>query len=92
VGRDQPSNEEGHGGHWICKRCCTPGDGRHRCPMPIRGRVQSIDPCIAGIVAALNAGGIETLASCCGHGRPGVYGSIVLADGRELVVHEDPNR
>lgn len=42
------------------------------------------DPCIAKIVAALNIAGIATKASCCGHGhRPG---SIVLADGRELVI------
>src|SRR5690606_22195454 len=40
------------------------------------------DPCIAPLVAALNAASIETVASCCGHGhRPGV---IVLRDGREL--------
>lgn len=29
------------------------------------------DPCIADLVAALNAGGLRTVASCCGHGyRP----------------------
>jgi hypothetical protein len=37
--------------------------------MPIRGRVQSIDLCIADIVAALNAANIVTVA---------------LEDGREL--------
>jgi hypothetical protein len=52
--------------------------------MPLRGRVQGIDWCIHHIVAALNAGGIETVASCCGHGKQ--PGSIVLADGRELVI------
>lgn len=42
------------------------------------------DPCIASVVVALNAWGIKTVASCCGHGeRPG---SIVLADGRELTI------
>jgi len=45
------------------------------------------DPCIAPLVAALNAYGIETVASCCGHGwRPG---NIALADGRELVIARD---
>lgn len=45
------------------------------------------DPCIAPLVAALNAASIETVASCCGHGhRPGV---IVLRDGRELFIAKD---
>ena len=53
-------------------------------PMPIRGKVQDIDSCIAPIVAALNAGGLITKASCCGHGnRPG---NIALDDGRELMI------
>lgn len=45
------------------------------------------DPCIAPLVAALNTAGIETVASCCGHGhRPGV---IALRDGRELFIAKD---
>lgn len=45
------------------------------------------DPCIAPLVAALNTAGIETVASCCGHGhRPGV---IALRDGRELFITKD---
>lgn len=43
-----------------------------------------VDLCIAQIVAALNRDGMRTLASCCGHDR--VPGSIVLADGRELII------
>lgn len=42
------------------------------------------DPCIAPLIEALNAAGIATVASCCGHGhRPGF---IMLADGRDLIV------
>ncbi len=37
--------------------------------MPINGRVQCIDFCIHNIIAALNAGGVRTAASCCGHGK-----------------------
>lgn len=55
--------------------------------MPLRGRVQDIDACIAHIVAALNAGGVSTVASCCGHKNP--FGTITLADGRELLVIRD---
>lgn len=45
------------------------------------------DPCIAPLVRALNASGIPTSASCCGHGhRPA---TIMLADGRELVIAPD---
>jgi len=50
-------------------------------------RVKPIDSCIAPIVEALNAAGVSTVASCCGHGkRPGV---IVLRDGREIVICPD---
>lgn len=60
---------------------CQHGD---TVPMPSRGRVVDVDRCIAHLVAALNAGGVNTVASCCGHGhRPG---RISLEDGRELFV------
>lgn len=52
--------------------------------IPLRGRVQGIDWCIHHIVAALNAGGVETVASCCGHGKQ--PGRIDLADGRVLTI------
>lgn len=65
---------------------CTPvGEYRCQTPMPLGGRMQCIDYCIADIVAALNAAGIETVASCCGHGDEG-KASIVLSDGRELRI------
>lgn len=52
--------------------------------MPLNGRVYDIDRCVSHIVAALNAGGVGTVASCCGHGKQ--HGNIVLADGRELLI------
>ena len=55
--------------------------------MPINGKVRCIDRCIHQIVAALNAGGVETVASCCGHGEQD--GRIDLADGRVLTVAAD---
>jgi hypothetical protein len=54
--------------------------------LPLNGRCRTIDRCIHHIVAALNAGGVETVMCCCGHGDRD--GSIVLADGRELVVRK----
>jgi hypothetical protein len=47
-------------------------------------KVKPIDRCISGLVAALQAGGIDMLGSCCGHGK--ALGEIVLADGRTLTV------
>lgn len=45
------------------------------------------DPCIAPLVAALNAADTPTIASCCGHDhRPG---SITLADGRQLLIMDE---
>ena len=56
--------------------------------MPINGKVQCIDYCIHRIVAALNAGGVRTIASCCGHGK--MKGNIVLDDGRVLLIQQKP--
>lgn len=70
-----------------CDRCDGPGGVLtylNQACMPLGGKVQGIDWCISQIVASLNAGGVETVASCCGHGEQ--VGSIVLADGRELLI------
>ncbi|MFH1624348.1 MAG: hypothetical protein ABID54_04230 [Pseudomonadota bacterium] len=65
-------------------KCCPVGSYKHQIPMPIKGRVQGIDFCIADIVAALNAANIITVASCCGHGK--MDGLISLGDGREIAL------
>jgi hypothetical protein len=49
-----------------------------------RSAIKGIDACIADIVDALNKGGIQTVTSCCGHGR--AEGHIVLRDGRTLRI------
>ena len=67
-------------------KCCPIGSYECQIPMAIRGRRVEIDICIADIVAALNAANIRTVASCCGHGVHD--GSIVLEDGRDLVVRK----
>ena len=58
--------------------------------MPLDGRVKCIDFCIHKIVAALNAGGVRTLASCCGHGN--MPGRIDLEDGRTLVIADNADQ
>lgn len=75
----------------MCDRCpphpcpCTTSPSREAAMVTVKPGVWC-DPCIASLVAALNYGGIETVASCCGHGqRPG---NIVLADGRFLTITE----
>ena len=65
-------------------KCCDFGTYDCQIPMPLRGRRQDIDYCIADIVAALNAANIETVASCCGHSK--IPASIVLEDGREISI------
>jgi len=64
------------------KACCAMGSYGCQVPMPLNGRIQGIDYCIADIVAALNAANISTVASCCGHNE--VLGRIMLTDGRIL--------
>ena len=55
--------------------------------LDIGGRVVEVDAEIAPIVAALNAAGAPTIASCSGHGhRPA---TIALRDGRWLVIARD---
>jgi hypothetical protein len=51
--------------------------------------MKPVDSCIADIVDALNAAGIYTANSCCGHGKE--PGSILLHDGRELTVINTEN-
>lgn len=50
-------------------------------------RVCLIDACVAPLVAALQAAGIDMRGSCCGHGE--MDGDIALQDGRILVVKPD---
>lgn len=74
-----------------CERCGTCGSKEtyaNQAMMPINGKVSGIDWCIHHIVAALNAGGVETAACCCGHGKQD--GRIDLADGRILTVTKAP--
>jgi len=47
-------------------------------------RLKAIDACIADIVAALQAAGIDMRSSCCGHGKE--LGHIELQDGRMLII------
>lgn len=69
------------------KECCEVGTYEHTIPMPINGRVRQIDYCVSDIVAALNAGGITTVESCCGHGV--MQGYITLDDDRMLYISND---
>ena len=70
-----------------CKRCDNCGGKEtyaNQAMMPINGKVRCIDWCIHQIIAALNAGGVETFSSCCGHGVHD--GEIVLENRRVLII------
>jgi len=47
-------------------------------------REMYIDRCISSLVMALQKGGIDMRASCCGHGKGN--GKILLQDGRKLTI------
>ena len=66
------------------EKCCEIGSYKCQIPMPLRGRRNDVDICIADLVAALNAANIITAASCCGHSK--FIGSIILDDGRVLDI------
>lgn len=70
-----------------CDKCDGFGSAKtyaNQVCMVINGKERSIDWCIHKIVSALNAGGVETVACCCGHGI--INGRIDLADGRVLTI------
>lgn len=47
----------------------------------------SVDACIQPLVQAINDAGLQTINSCCGHGkRPGW---IALEDGRHILIAKD---
>jgi len=48
------------------------------------GTIKSCDECIQSIVQLFNDYGLQTTASCCGHEKQN--GSIVLKDGREIMI------
>ena len=76
-----------------CPHCDSPGGEatlRNQVSMPISGRVRCIDFCIHKIVAALNAGGVSTVASCCGHGK--MPGRIDLEGGGVLIIADNPDQ
>lgn len=50
-----------------------------------RWATKAIDSCIADLIYALNVMGVYTRSSCCGHGKE--PGSIILEDGRELIIN-----
>lgn len=52
-----------------------------------RQTFKEVDRCIASIIRGLNAFGVRTVSSCCGHGKN--LGWILLEDGRELLVAPD---
>lgn len=70
-----------------CDKCDSAGGVvtyANQAVLPINGRTVCVDFCIHHIVAALNAGGVETVACCCGHGLQ--RGRIDLKDGRVLHI------
>lgn len=52
--------------------------------LPLNGKIVCVDWCIHHIIAALNVGGVKTVACCCGHGKQD--GRIDLEDGRVLWI------
>ena len=47
---------------------------------------EPIDSCISDIVGALQKGGMDMKASCCGHNKS--FGDIYLQDGRILLIDQ----
>jgi len=66
------------------KECCDCGSYEHCIPMSVNNKVVYIDLCVARLVAALEAGGLQPVASCCGHGK--VLPSVLLNDDTCLIV------
>lgn len=69
-----------------CSRCgLAPVQIRLHHPTPTHKRTTAgVDACLGPLLQALNDGGMQTIASCCGHGGP--WGAVILEDHRELLV------
>ena len=65
-------------------KCCECGTYEHQVAMPINGKVQCVDFCLAHMVTALNAANITTMNSCCGYGK--IAPSIIMEDDRFIVI------
>jgi hypothetical protein len=50
------------------QKCCDFGTNEHCVPLSVHNKVVYVDYCVARLVAALEAGGMNPIASCCGHG------------------------
>lgn len=66
------------------EKCCDIGTYDHCVTMPVNGKVVCVDYCVSHMVAALNAAGIVTTNSCCGHGK--INSTIILEDDTFLVL------
>lgn len=66
------------------KKCCDFGMLTCDVPTVAKGKVVHVDLCVLDIVSAFNAASIHTIASCCGHNQ--IDGSVLLEDGREIVI------
>jgi hypothetical protein len=69
------------------EKCCEMFSNEHEIPAVSKGERIDVDLCVSDIVAALNAGGIPTMNSCCGHGDGNGY--IQLWDGRRLEIERE---
>jgi hypothetical protein len=65
-------------------RCCDCGTYEHYVPMCVHDKVVYVDYCVARMVAALAAGGLRPMASCCGHGK--MPPSVLLEDGTWILA------
>jgi hypothetical protein len=66
---------------------CDYAPNREAAMVPIANTRGHCDPCILPYVQALNNAGLDTLASCCGHGRR--PGSILMTSGQVLLIMAD---
>lgn len=67
------------------KNCCKIGSYECQRIVEYNGVRCGIDACILDVVCALNSAGIETVASCCGHGDESLA-RIDLRDGRTIRI------
>lgn len=54
--------------------------------MWLNGKLQAVDQCLVPLILQLNMAGIETVGSCCGHGKG--YPNITCASGSEEALRE----
>jgi hypothetical protein len=60
-------------------------DNRNKGKLELNGKIIRVDECLTDVIASLNSNGMQTLGSCCGHGK---YSTTIIIKGDDEKIYE----